>query len=353
MGMQRPAWTLFFCFVWILVVPGVVLTHLSLVKLMPHISDLPQNMIKGFDETFKFAYLEADSTRVANASSEALIKCGVKAEMVCPNGNYPTSYIPMGKTSNTSDEKAKIVAAFNTSLSVIQMVANDKYLGVDKLKPTAASLNKIIADLDELSDVMQCFKSTPVYCSIHQSAGSIVSGMSSVTQALDTFKKSDIVKQWEDHEGKLLGLHALPYVMVLALVFFTCFWMRGAVCCCCREGTIAGFALIPYALLWLTSFVIYLIVFAVGTSVKYFADKIPVSVLRGDPTLKQAITHLQTQYASFWNLVFADMSEGLDLLLKSSAFIVGVALLIGLYSTCVCCCCPYRKAKEEAKKQEA
>jgi hypothetical protein len=328
--------------VWILIVPGVVLTHFSLVKLLPHISDLPQNIVQGFDETFKFAYLEQDSKTVEKTSSDALLKCGVDAATVCPTKAYPTSYIPAGRTSNTTVEKATIVAAFQTSLSIVQKVADDKYLGIDDLKPTADALNTIVSNLTQLEGTMECLKSTPVYCSIYDSAGQIVTGMATVTEALDKFKDSDIVKRWSDHEDQLNALHALPYIMVLALVFLTCFWCRGAVCCCCREGTIAGLALIPFVLLWLTSFVIYLIIFIVGVSIKYFADKIPVPVLRGEPTLAQAIEHLETQYTAFWDLVFADMADGLGLLLNASAFFVAVALIVGLYSTCLCCCCPYR-----------
>jgi len=257
--------------------------------------------------------------------------------------------VPMSRTSNTTAEKTQIVAGFQNSLSIIKKVANDEYLGVDELKPTADSLNKIVEDLDQLSGEMECFKSTPVYCSIYESAGQIVTGMATVTEALDTFKNSEIVKRWSDHEDQLVALHALPYIMVLALLFFTCFWVRGAVCCCCREGTIAGLALIPFVLLWLTSFVIYFIIFVMGVLIKYFADKVPVPVLKTEPSLEQAIVHLQTQYTAFWNLVFADMADGLDLLLNASAFFVAVALIIGIYSSCICCCCPYRsKAKNES-----
>jgi len=349
LGMQRPAWTLGFCFVWTLVIPGVILTHFSLVKLLPHISDLPQNIVQGFDETFKFAYLEQDSKAVKSAAAEALLKCDVNASLVCPNENYPTEYDPMDRKSNTTVEKAKIVAGFQNSLSVIQMVANDKYFGVDQLKPTPESLNTIVSNMTELSGEMPCLKSTPVYCRIYKSSGEIVSGMSKVTEALDAFKNSDIVQRWTDHEDKLVALHALPYIMVLSLVCFSFFWMRGGVCCCCRGGTIATLALIPFALFWLTSFVIYFIIFILGVGIKYLADKVPVPVLRGEPNLKEAITHLETQFAAFWNLVFADMADGLDLLLDASAFFVVVALLIALYSGCVCCCCPYRaKAKQEA-----
>jgi len=349
MGMQRPAWTLCFCCAWALVVPGVVLTHLSLVKLLPHITDLPQNIVQGFDETFKFAYLEKDSKAVEAASAEALLKCDVNASLVCPGENYPTAYVPMDRKSNTTAEKEKIVAGFQNSLSVIQKVANDKYFGVDDLKPTADSLNKIVSDLDQLSGEMPCLKSTPLYCNIHKSAGEIVTGMSTVTEALDKFKNSEIVKRWTDHEDQLVFLHALPYIMVLSLVCFSLFWMRGGVCCCFTGGTIATLALIPFVLFWLTSFVVYLVIFILGFGIKYLADKVPVPVLRGSPTLEEAIMHLETQFAAFWNLVFADMAEGLDLLFRSSAFIVAVALLIALYSVCVCCCCPYRsKSKQEA-----
>jgi len=351
MGMQRPAWTLCFCFVWILVVPGVVLTHFSLVKLIPHISDLPQNIVQGFDETFKFAYLEKDSKTVEKAASDALNLCGVNAAAECSN-QASISYVPADKTSDTTAEKATIVAAFQTSLDIVMKVADDKYLGIDDLKPTANALNEIVSNLTKLEGVMECVASTKVYCSIYDSAGQIVEGMATVTEALDTFKNSDIVKRWSDHEDQMNALHALPYIMVLSLVFLTCFWWRGAVCCCCRGGTIAGLALIPFALLWLTSFVIYLIIFAVGVSIKYFADKIPVPVLRGEPTLEQAIEHLETQYTAFWDLVFADMSDGLGLLLDASAFFVAVALIVGLYSTCLCCCCPYR-AKADAAKNES
>jgi len=349
LGMKRPAWTLGFCFVWILVIPGVILTHLSLVKLLPHISDLPQNIVQGFDQTFKFAYLEKDSKTVESAAAEALLKCGVVASTVCPTEDYPTTYVPMDLKSNTTVEKEKIVAGFQNSLSIIKKVASDKYFGVDQLKPTADALHKIVTDLDELSGEMSCFKSTPLYCNIHKSAGEIVSGMSTVTEALDNFKNSEIVKRWTEHEDKLTALHALPYIMVLSLVCFSFFWMRGGVCCCCRGGTIATLALIPFVIFWLTSFVIYLVIFILGIGIKYLADRVPVPVLRGEPNLKEAITHMETQFAAFWNLVFADMADGLDLLLNSSAFFVAVALIIALYSGCVCCCCPYRgKAKQEA-----
>lgn len=347
--MQRPAWTLGFCFVWILVIPGVILTHLSLVKLLPHISDLPQNIVQGFDETFKFAYLEKDSKAVESAAAEALLKCDVNASLVCPTESYPTAYSPMDRKSNTTAEKEQILAGFRNSLDVVKMVANDKYFGVDQLKPTADALNEIVANITQLSGEMPCLKSTPVYCNIYTSAGEIVAGMSTVTEALDTFKNSEIVQRWTDHEDKLVALHALPYIMVLSLVCFSLFWIRGGVCCCCRGGTIASLALIPFVLFWLASFLIYLIVFIVGVGIKYLADKVPVPVLRGEPNLKEAISHVETQFASFWNLVFADMADGLDLLFKSSAFFVVVALLIALYSGCLCCCRPYRaQAKQEA-----
>jgi len=175
--------------------------------------------------------------------------------------------------------------------------------------------------------------------------------MGQVDKAINEFKNSDVVKEWDDKKDLLTFLHALPYLSVIALLFFACFWWRGGVCCCCRDGTKAGtLALIPSILFWLVSFVIYAIVMFTGIVVKYMADKIEVPVLNGKPTLDAAITHIQTNYPEFWNVVFHDMVDGLDELLMASYFFVAVCLLQSAYSCLEICCCPYRA---KAKKTEA
>jgi len=348
MACERPMWTFCFVFVWMLVVPGVVLTHLSLFDLLPYLQDLPSNIVQGFDVTFKFARLEQDSMSVENAAASALQKCGVIANVTCPSGNY-SDFSPRNIT-NTSAEQAVITESFKTSLDVVSKVVNDKYFGVEDLRPTATSLNQIVADMNKLNDTMTCGKSTPLFCGIYTSAGGIVTGMSLVTKAIDGFKTSNIVEQWDNYHKFLILLHGMPYIMVVALLFFTCFWLKGGVCCCCKGGTIAGLALIPFSLFWLLSFVIYAIVCAVGLAVKYAMDKIDVPAFAGNPNLKQVINHIETVYPEFWNLVFANLATGLDLLLKASFFFVVASLIIALYSCCECLCCPYRKKASHEEK---
>jgi len=337
-----------------LVAPGAYFTHMSLIDLLPYLKDLPMNVVKGFDETFKFAYLEKDSQKVEQAAADALSKCGVIANVSCPSSNYSnySSFSP-SKTSNTTKEQAEITTSFETSLNVVSKVANDKYFGVADLKPTAKSLNEIVANLKELNDTMACGKSTPLFCGIYTSAGGIVAGMTSVNKAIDAFKSSDPVEKWEEYAKFLVLLHGLPYIMVVALMFFTCFWMKGGVCCCCTGGTRFSLALIPFMLFWLLSLSIYTLVCFVGLTLKYAADKIEVPVLNGTPSLEQAINHIETVYPEFWNLVFANMEHGLDLLLGASVFFVVAGIIIGLYSLAECCCCPYRKSAQEKEKARA
>lgn len=345
---DRPVWTSCFLFVWILVVPGALLTHRSLDTLLPHLRVLPQNLAKGFDETFKFAYLQQDSLRVERAAEAALLKCRVAASVNC--SNISSLGLSAQGTSNTSKEQASMASSFETSLSMVNTIANDKYFGIHDLKSTARSLNTIVDDMQKLNATMKCIVSAPVFCNIYTSAGHILAGMSSVHIAIDKFKTSDIVERWEDNHRFLILLHGAPYIIVAALLFFTCFWMRGGVCCCCKGGTTASLALIPYALLWLVSFAIYFAIFAMGVTLKYFPWRVNVPALKWSPNLEDVIKHIQLTHPEFWELVFANMVDGLDLLLKASAFFVFALLIVAVYSLSECCFCPYRKHAQEGKE---
>jgi len=196
---------------------------------------------------------------------------------------------------------------------------------------------------------MKCYAAIPTFCNIWTSSDGLVQGMAQVNKALDAFKTSDIIKQWDDNKSMLTILHALPYFLVIAIAFFACFWCKGGVCCCCRGGsTIGSLALIPSMIFWLAAFVIYTIVMATGIVIKFMSDKIEVPVLQGKPTLDLAIAHIQNNYSEFWNVVFLDMAEALDMLLLASYFFVAACLLHSLYSCCEMCCCPYRDKAEKA-----
>jgi len=359
MALQRPVWTICFFVIWILVIPGVLLTHISVGKLIPVLSDLPDNVIKGFDEVFKFAYLEQDSLNLQTTCSTALTQCNnINAATVCPASQY-VNYLQVTANLNvlntqsiqTVQPKAAINALFANSLAIVDKVANDKYFGTDDLQNTATQLNSITAEIARIEEpTMSCITAVPVFCEIYNNAGQIVSGMAQVTKAIDEFRNADIVQRWDDHKSFLTALHGMPYIMVMALLLFSFFWLRGGVCCCCRGGTKSScFALIPFALFWLVAFVIYLVVFIVGTVIKYHKNEIHVGdALKGNPTLEEAIDHIKTEYPEFWKTVFADMVDPLDLLLSSSYFFVIVAVLIIFYAFLECCCMPYRKSEEEA-----
>jgi len=344
-------------FIWLLVIPGILLTHLAVGKLIGPISDLPANIVKGFDEVFKFAYLEQDSKDVKASAGGAVGQCSVggvalDAATVCPTNAYssdPTAYSTADGSGNmnTVAANAAIQKSFATSLSIVQKVANDKYFGTEELQETADSLNKITQELNQLDPSMPCVAGVPAFCGIWDNGDKLVQGMAQVQAEIDKFEESDMIERWDEHKGILTFLHAVPYIMVIGLLFFTIFWWRGGVCCCCRDGTKCGtFALIGFVLCWLLSFIIYLVVLAVGCVFKFAANRLEITMLKGKPTLDEAVDHIQTNYPEFWNVVFADLEEGLDDLFKSSWFFTVASLVIVLYAMCECCCCPYRDKGE-------
>jgi len=349
---ERPCWTVCFVLIWLVAGPGLLLTHVSVGKLIPAISDLPSNLIEGFDAVFKFAYMEKDAKDIKSSATVVLTQCAVAtpAETCLDSTQYPNQELPsQSETVNTTASKANITQSFNNSLQVVERVAKDKYLGTEGLNETVTNLNTLQEYMRQINTSMKCYVAVPVFCNLFNAANGIVDGMAQVNTEIDKFKKSDIVTRWDEYSSLLVALHGLPYILVMGMLLFSLFWLRGGVCCCCRGGTRTGFCLIFYVLLWLVSFVIYLVVGAVGVTIKYGSDRINVPVLKGNPTLKDAIEHLQTDYPEFWAVVFEDLEKGLDLLLSSSFFFIVAALLIALYSACLCCCRPYRP-KEDLKQ---
>jgi len=354
MGLQRPAWTLCFAFIALLLVPGALLTHLSVGKLIPAIGDFPTNMVNGFDEVFKFKYLSADSDHLKNNASAVITKCGYMASVQCPKMSSPTMQQlaainnagPAGGVSTVAEKNA-IDAIFGRSLNTINKVANDKYLGTDEMKDTAQNLNKVKTETKQIKPKMQCGEAVVTFCKIYDNAGLINQGVGKVNSEIEKFKSGDMMTRWEKNKGILTFLHVLPYIMVLALVFYAFFICKGGVCCCCREGTVCGsLANIPFLIFWLISFIIYFVVLATGAVIKFAGNKIEIDELKGKPSLSDTVDHITKEFPEFWDTVFKELVEGLELLFMSSWFFVVVALLIAIYAGCQCCCCPYRKKAE-------
>mmetsp|Transcript_5355 Transcript_5355/g.8681 ORF Transcript_5355/g.8681 Transcript_5355/m.8681 type:complete len:350 (-) Transcript_5355:134-1183(-) len=342
---ERPVWTGCLIFLWILLIPGILFTHVAIGKLIPPLTDLPDNIVKGFDDVFKFATLEADSNTIKTLSQQALSKCNYNTVRGDGCSNIGTDQTQR----DTSTEKTQINALFAASLSTVEKVTGDKYFGVSDLTNTNNDLKKILDEVSNVQTPDACYRLIPRYCATYQAADSIVLGMGQVNSAIDSFKNTQQVKDWEDNSSFFTFLHCLPYFGVIAILFFTCFHAKGGVCCCCKGGSkCACLALIPYILFWLVSFIIYLIIIGVGIAVRKGKDKVYVDALNGRPSVKQAIDHVQTTYPEFWNLVFDDMESALVTLFTAAIFMTLANLLIGFFSMFECCCRPFVKNEEAA-----
>jgi len=331
--MQRPAWTIALIAVWLLILPGLILTHYALVSLLPSIQNLPENVVVGIEETLRLSYLKSDSEKIKTASTDALGKCNAVPVADC-NYNTQTNSADV----NVKNELDTIRGAFDDSLTVVQKFANDPYFGVPDMQETADSLNDISNDMKNLPDEMKCYESNVVFCKMHSSADDIVDGMSQVNEALDQFKNSDLLALFVQYSDYLVILHAFPYILVLGMLCLTFFWSRSHKGCCPH-----GLCYIPFILFWLVNFAFYLVVAAVGVLTQSSAKHIEISTLKNKPTIEEFLTHIQTEFKDFWDVVFLDMMDGLQLLLSASFFYVAVALLIILYSFCLCCCRPYKE----------
>lgn len=330
-------------------IPGILFTHVAIGKLIPPLTDLPDNIVKGFDEIFKFASLEADSNTIMTLSQQALAKCSYTTSRgdSCTNGGNSQTQ------RDTSTEQTQINALFAASLSTVEKVTGDIYFGVQDLANTNTQLDRILAEVNAVQSPDYCYRLIPQYCATYQAADNIVLGIGSVNSAIDSFKNTKEIKDWEDNSSFFTFLHALPYFGVIAMVFFTCFHAKGGVCCCCKGGSkCACLALIPYLLFWLVSFVIYVIILAVGIAIRKGKDKVYVDALNGSPSVEQAINHVQTTYPEFWNLVFDDMESALATLFTAALFITLANILIVFFSMFECCCRPFAK-DEKAEARDA
>lgn len=331
------------------------MTHLSVGKLIPAIGDLPKNIVKGFDETFKFKYLEKDADVLKKESAKVVAKCYVgQASSVCTSTSRIRSAVQsmtLGQKTRevtTATEKAVIEKSFANSLDTVMGIANDKYFGTKDLQNTANNLNSAKKDFAKIKSPMKCAEAVPTFCGIWSSSDNIVTGIGTVNKAIDGFKSADFVKTFEKNKGMLISLHIMPYFLAISLAFFAFFIWKGGVLCCCRGGTCCGsLAVLGFMVFWLVSFIIYFIVLIIGMVLRYAADSVEVAAMKGKPKLDVAIKHLQDAYPEFWKLVFEPLEGGLDLLLKASFFFVVAAFLVSVYAALECCCCPWRKPKEE------
>jgi len=330
--MQRPCWTISLALIWLLVFPGVILTHMALNSLIPALKELPDNILVGFDETFKFKYLKSGIQNLQDKSSDALAKCNESPNAGC---SYQIPNTP-GPDVSVKTERDAILDVFDSTLNIIEKVASDKYFGVDSFKTLADNLKKIKTEIeDNAEDEMPCAAIEPTFCEIYNAADTISGSFTMVDDAIDSFKSNQVVDSWEEYADYLIGLHALPWLLVIGKLFFLIFWYKAGKCCPW------GLCLLPFILLWLTSFVIYAVILGAGVVIMYGADRVPMPMLNGEPSLNLVIEHFKEAFAPFWDVVFEPMVVGLTSLFNASCFFVPVMVVIALYALFMCCCCPY------------
>lgn len=345
--MLRAVSNICFVFTWVLVIAGAVMYHVVVARVLPPLTDLPVNLATGFDDVFRFSYMQQDAANVTASAARALGKCGVVASSACA-GNAPLS---VNGSSDTRAERESIVAALQNSLSTIGRVAGDRYFGTPPLQGVAQEIGNITAGVAQLSGATDCAQSSAVYCDIYRAATALDSRVSGVQAEIETFKGSKDADNFEDFSRYFHLLHVLPYFLVIAMIFFSCFWGQGAICCgteasrfSCFWGRFACFTLIPFAVFWLASFVLTVAVVVGRGAVKSDAAEARINYLQGDPTVAEVLEHLEAKFPEFWSYVFANLVSGLTAWVGASAVLLAINAFVMAYAVCLCCAQPYRKS---------
>merc|ERR1712032_847413 len=247
---------------WVVLIFPLVLTHMAVSDLVPVLKDLPDNLHKGFYEEFKFDLLKTDAKNVKDAAEQGLSTCGVTTAQ-CETGAMPT-YPPYNTVANTSLSLQKITDAFDNSLSIVKKVSSDKYFSVGPLIDTAKDLEEIINETKKLEGEDRCLVTNEAFCEVYKSSDSLTEGADMATGKIDEFQDSDAVNMFKDNADVLNAMHGIPYAMVIALLFFSCFWYKDAACCCCGGACLGGGVLIFHAIFWLVSIVGCAIVTSIG-----------------------------------------------------------------------------------------
>jgi len=336
---MRHMCTCCFGLLWLLVLAGTALLHIVIHRAVPEVQDLPANINTGIGQVFRFDYLKQDATTMQQSSADALRKCTVIAETQCPN--YQPGIAP--GTSNTKEEREALVNASLNSLSIIQRVASDKYFSTPELRSAGEVLRNFSASLEQANDTMECSKSNEIYCTIFDAGKKLLEKETEIRAEVDRFMETKPVKLIENSSDYFRYCQALPYVLVLAMFFYTCFWCQGGTCCRKDSSGCACCYLVPFAVLWTVFFAIVIALVAGAVGLKVGQGEIRIRYLNGDPSLQQVIEHLKANYPEFWELAFEHLIGRLTGVVGGAAILLVLSLLILTYACCICAIAPYRK----------
>jgi len=330
-SLGRCLWTSCCAAIWALTIVGCFLGTVAVRSLIGPLKDFPASLHEGFYQELGFAGLRSDSERVQNASAAALAACGASVAQ-CPS---PPG---AGTQANTSAERAEIQGAFSSSLSTIFRVATDPYLGTEGLNSTAEHLRSISEQLDSLATA-ECDVTNVAYCEIHEAADSLVDGSQQALAAIDELIDSEQVQRFEDD---LALLYVLPYLPLVSLLFFSCFWRKDAAWCCCGGSAVGCLAWALHVAFWLASLIVNLVIVVEAWALKFSQDGITMGApFNGNPTLSELLSHVERTYPDFWAIVVVPLENPLSKLYVSSFVLLVACLLLGVYGLCLPVCRPY------------
>merc|ERR1712014_139464 len=190
--------------------------------------------------------------------------------------------------------------------------------------------------IDDLNSInvtnVSCAASNVLYCDIRSNAEEASEGASGAKAEVDKFSDTEEIQAWQQYGENLKYMHLFPYVFVLAIIFFTLFWWKDAACCCWGGSCTGCVLLILFSILYMAFFVFAAVICVTGYMVRTQGDKIPINgVFKEDVSLKELLDHIQTIYPAFWNTVFVDLVEGLELLNAACLIFVVVCLIVLIY----------------------
>merc|ERR1719230_1452530 len=120
---------------------------------------------------------------------------------------------------------------------------------------------------------------------------------------------NEAVKNVQDNVSLLQLMHALPYLLVISMLFFLCFWLKDAAPPCCGGSVLGCLPALLHLLTWLVFLVLSSVICSIGITIKYNADQVPMpaGVFKGDPSLKDLLEHIQEAFPEFWGLTIAPL----------------------------------------------
>jgi len=315
---------------------ATIMMHRGFGTIVDPLVQLPSNLEKGVNDVLQLGHLRAQSVTVKENSEAALMKCGVTAVALCQTG-IPS---PGFRNSTTTTELNHIVNAFETTLSIVETVANDKYLGIDQFAAAGRQIAIIRANLTQFQNMQQplpCQATNEFYCSIHSASDTLVNGANLVQQGVDQILGNENVKDYEKIADRVKqGIHALPYIYWVGILFLLCFMCNKRPSC--KGGPLPCCECSFFLIFFIVSFLVAIVVVALGVVIEIVAqDHKFGDPFEGKPTADELVAHIKNNFQAFYNLVLKDMIEGGEETFKGyKAFFVAHVMLAIYASTCCC-----------------